>query len=166
MAPYIARTLVLALRPLDDVVLFVQMQINDPDTVEQVARCHSTHEAASIKNRTILRTDITTFGENTGIIDLQFEDLQFEIDQEGVARPGRQTQVWQRFPDGWRLVSEHVSLAPLSSAMTAAAQIQLPIATEYLEAVDADLERVAAIARFLMAFPLDQNVQAAPRFLP
>lgn len=49
---------------------------------------------------------------------------------------------------------------------SAAALIDLPLHPEIRSAVVADLERIAAIADFLMAFPLEQSVESAPVFRP
>jgi hypothetical protein len=53
--------------------------------------------------RTISRIDIVTFGTNYGSVTLEFE--------RGKVR-GRQSQVWVRFDEGWRIVAAHVSLLP------------------------------------------------------
>lgn len=55
--------------------------------------------------RTIQRLDIVTFGRDYGSITLEFERT---VDSRTVL--GRQSQVWVRFPEGWRIVSAHVSL--------------------------------------------------------
>jgi hypothetical protein len=57
--------------------------------------------------RTIQRLDIVTFGRDFGSIAVEFER---EIDTRIVR--GRQSQVWVRFSDGWRIVSAHVSMLP------------------------------------------------------
>ena len=53
-------------------------------------------------SRLLGHTLITTFGEDTAVATTEF------------TRPhqasGRQTQVWGRFPEGWRIVSAHISL--------------------------------------------------------
>lgn len=58
--------------------------------------------------RTVKRLDIVTFGKDYGSITLEFERLA------GDARMirGRQSQVWVRFEEGWRIVAAHVSLLP------------------------------------------------------
>jgi hypothetical protein len=86
----------------------------------------------------------------------------------GVERHGRQTQFWIRFPEGWKIVSAHVSLlpAPPSYLEAASAQIGLSIDGKERQAVKEDLNRIAAIAGFLMQFPLSQDVEAAPVFQP
>ena len=48
----------------------------------------------------------------------------------------------------------------------AAKQIALPIPEEDLALVNDDMARISAIAAFLMEFPLDQDVEAAPVFVP
>jgi hypothetical protein len=57
--------------------------------------------------RTITRLDIATFGRDFGSITLEFE----RTSPSGITR-GRQSQVWVRFPEGWRIVQAHVSLLP------------------------------------------------------
>jgi hypothetical protein len=53
--------------------------------------------------RDILRTQITTYGE-------AFATTHIEFRRVGSERTGRQTQTWMKTPDGWRVVSAHVSL--------------------------------------------------------
>ena len=53
--------------------------------------------------REVLRTQITTFGE-------RFATTHIEFRRVGSERIGRQTQSWIRLPEGWRVVSAHVSL--------------------------------------------------------
>ena len=57
--------------------------------------------------RTITRFDIVSFGRDFASITLEFE----RSTNSGVVR-GRQSQVWVRLPEGWRIVSAHVSLLP------------------------------------------------------
>ena len=57
--------------------------------------------------RTIKRLDIVTFGCDFGSITLEFIR---EIDGRSVQ--GRQSQVWVRLTEGWRIVSAHVSILP------------------------------------------------------
>ena len=51
--------------------------------------------------RKILRLDVVTFGTDCGSVTLEFERD---------ARKGRQSQVWVKFAEGWRIVAAHVSL--------------------------------------------------------
>ena len=55
--------------------------------------------------RTITRLDVVTFGKESGSVTLEFERRAGDT----VVR-GRQSQVWVRFPEGWRIVAAHVSL--------------------------------------------------------
>jgi hypothetical protein len=57
--------------------------------------------------RTVTRLDIATFDRDFASITLEFE----RSTDSGVVR-GRQSQVWVRLPEGWRIVSAHVSLLP------------------------------------------------------
>lgn len=60
---------------------------------------------ASNLARTITRLDIVSFGRDFASITLEFE----RSGDTGMLR-GRQSQVWVRLPEGWRIVSAHVSL--------------------------------------------------------
>lgn len=57
--------------------------------------------------RSIRRLNIVTFGRDFGSITLEFERTV-----DGKLVRGRQSQVWVRFREGWRIVSAHVSLIP------------------------------------------------------
>jgi hypothetical protein len=60
--------------------------------------------------RTIHRLSIVTFGRDYGSIT-----LEFGRSMNGQVAMGRQSQVWVRFPEGWRIVSAHVSMLPAGS---------------------------------------------------
>lgn len=53
--------------------------------------------------RELLRTVITTYGND-------FATASVEFRRHGSDRTGRQSQTWMRTPEGWRVVSAHVSL--------------------------------------------------------
>jgi hypothetical protein len=55
--------------------------------------------------RTLGKTVITTFGR-----DLATANTEFQRVESG--RRGRQSQTWARMPEGWRVVSAHVSFLP------------------------------------------------------
>jgi hypothetical protein len=57
--------------------------------------------------RRIVRLEIVTFGRDYGSVTLEFE-------RDGTAGvvQGRQSQVWVRLDEGWRIVSAHVSVLP------------------------------------------------------
>jgi hypothetical protein len=73
---------------------------------EELAAFRKGRPAANLA-RTVTRLDVVSFGRDFGSITLEFERAA----AEGVVR-GRQSQVWVRFADGWRIVSAHVSLLP------------------------------------------------------
>ena len=58
--------------------------------------------------RTVKRLDIVAFGTDYGSITLEFE----RATPDGRLIRGRQSQVWARMPEGWRIVAAHVSLLP------------------------------------------------------
>ena len=53
--------------------------------------------------RVLMRTVITTYGRD-------FATANTEYQRDGHAKPGRETKTLLRTPDGWRVVSAHVSL--------------------------------------------------------
>ena len=53
--------------------------------------------------RALGRVAIATYGRD-------FATANAEFFREGSTRRGRQSQAWVRFPDGWKVVSAHVSL--------------------------------------------------------
>ncbi|MDX2240419.1 MAG: oxalurate catabolism protein HpxZ [Leptolyngbyaceae cyanobacterium bins.302] len=57
--------------------------------------------------RTISNLKVVTFGEDTASVTLEFERTT-----KGVLRRGRQSQLWRKLPEGWKIVSAHVSLLP------------------------------------------------------
>ena len=58
--------------------------------------------------RTVKRLDIVAFATDYGSITLEFERTA----SDGRLVRGRQSQVWVRMPEGWRIVAAHVSLLP------------------------------------------------------
>jgi hypothetical protein len=52
--------------------------------------------------RTLANTVITTFGRD-------FATANTEFRRTGEPRLGRQSQTWARLPEGWRVVSAHIS---------------------------------------------------------
>lgn len=54
--------------------------------------------------RTLARTQITTYGRDTAIAMTLFTRAS------APGKIGRQSQTWMRFPEGWRVVAAHVSL--------------------------------------------------------
>jgi hypothetical protein len=58
--------------------------------------------------RTLRNTVITTFGRDFAVANT-------ESTRPGTPAIGRQSQTWVRFPEGWRIVSAHVSDEPAAS---------------------------------------------------
>lgn len=61
--------------------------------------------------RRVVRMDVVTFGKDFGSVTLEFE----RETPKGLVR-GRQSQVWVRFAEGWKIVAAHVSLLPEKTA--------------------------------------------------
>jgi hypothetical protein len=55
--------------------------------------------------RRVTRLEIVTFGRDFGSVT-----LEFERDTPAKTLRGRQSQVWVRLDEGWRIVAAHVSL--------------------------------------------------------
>lgn len=55
--------------------------------------------------RTVLRTSVTTFGRDFAVTNSESKRSSF-------LGTGRQSQTWVRMPEGWRIVSAHVSDRP------------------------------------------------------
>jgi hypothetical protein len=72
----------------------------------ELAAFRKSRPAANLA-RTITRFDIVTFGRDFASITLEFE----RVGPAATVR-GRQSQVWVRLPEGWRIVQAHVSLLP------------------------------------------------------
>lgn len=74
-----------------------------PDELEAFRKARPAANLA----RTVTRQEIVTFGRDYGSITIEFERGSGET----LVR-GRQSQVWVRFAEGWRIVQAHVSLLP------------------------------------------------------
>jgi hypothetical protein len=73
---------------------------------EELAAFRKGRSAANLV-RTITRLDVVSFGLDFASITLEFE----RSSASGTVR-GRQSQIWVRLPEGWRIVSAHISLLP------------------------------------------------------
>jgi 1-carboxybiuret hydrolase subunit AtzH-like protein len=74
-----------------------------PDELEAFRRARPAVNLA----RTVKRRNIVSFGRDFATITLEFE----RVAGSKIVH-GRQSQVWVRFPQGWRIVQAHVSLLP------------------------------------------------------
>jgi ketosteroid isomerase-like protein len=118
-------------------------------------------------DRTPLRTTVLAFGADTAVTM-----YEYTVNLSGQPRHGRQTQVWIRVPDlGWRIAAAHVSNTPPAPSWPgyidqAAAALRLPIDPAFKPGVALNLERTAAIASPLLAFPLPDSLEPAHVFTP
>src|ERR1700682_474740 len=74
--------------------------------IEEIAAFRKSRPSANLA-RNVRRLDIVTFGRDTGTITLEFERTM-----NGKTVSGRQSQIWVRLPEGWRIVAAHVSILP------------------------------------------------------
>jgi hypothetical protein len=74
--------------------------------IDEIAAFRKGRSPANLA-RTVRRLDIVTFGRDHASITLEFERTV-----EGRAIRGRQSQMWVRLPEGWRIVAAHVSTLP------------------------------------------------------
>ena len=72
--------------------------------IDEIEAFRKGREPANLA-RTVRRLDIVTFGRDFGSVTLEFERT---LNEKTIS--GRQSQVWVRFPEGWRIVSAHVSV--------------------------------------------------------
>jgi len=72
--------------------------------VDEIEAFRKSRPAVNLARR-VVRLGIVSFGKDFGSITLEFErDMP-----AGLVR-GRQSQVWVRLDEGWRIVSAHVSM--------------------------------------------------------
>jgi Protein of unknown function (DUF3225)/Protein of unknown function (DUF4089) len=112
-------------------------------------------------NRKIFNVKIITFGDDCGVVT-----LEFSRGQSTDIPKGRQSQVWRKFPEGWKIVSAHVSLMYESYADQAAGLLGVNIPPKNREAVMQNIERTARIAAPLFDTPITGETPSAPRFEP
>lgn len=69
---------------------------------DEIKAFRASRPAAGLE-REIFNTVITTYGRDFGTANTEFR-------RAGSTKTGRQSQTWMRTPEGWRVVSAHVSL--------------------------------------------------------
>jgi len=99
----------------NDTVVLDELFWNSQFTLRYgIAECLYGHEAiarfrvgakAIDMRRDLLRTEITTYGRDFGSANVEFRRI-------GAALTGRQSHVWLRTDDGWKIAAAHVSLMP------------------------------------------------------
>jgi len=72
--------------------------------IDEIEAFRKSRPAVNLARRAV-RLEIMTFGKDFGSITLEFE----RDGATGIVR-GRQSQVWVRLSEGWRIVSAHVSV--------------------------------------------------------
>jgi Protein of unknown function (DUF3225)/Protein of unknown function (DUF4089) len=111
--------------------------------------------------REVFNLRIVTIGSTNATVTLEFNRMA-----NGVPRHGRQSQVWVKFSEGWKIVSAHVSFTPTSYMESAASLIGLQIPAEYADGVRQNIERSAQIAAPLLGFSLSEQTESAQVFQP
>lgn len=69
----------------------------------EAIRAFRASRAGGSPDRSLLKVVITTFGSDFATVNAEFQHV-------GSPAPGRQSQTWVRFVEGWRIVSAHISL--------------------------------------------------------
>ncbi len=59
-------------------------------------------------DREMFNLKVVAFDADTASVTLEFRRAIASVD-----RQGRQSQMWRKFPDGWKIVSAHVSYLPV-----------------------------------------------------
>jgi hypothetical protein len=108
-------------------------------------------------DRKMFNVQIVTFGADCAVVTLEFQRGEHH---------GRQSQVWRKFPEGWKVVSAHVSLMYEIYAEQSAAFIGLPVPQQNRNSVAQNVDRAARIAAPVLAFELTDQIQSAARFEP
>jgi len=126
----------------------------------QIAEFRKNRPAIDL-SREVSNLKIVTFGTDSAIVTLEFSRTT-----RGVRRNGRQSQVWRRFDDGWKIVSAHVSLEPVPYIDLVAPLLGLSIPREYRQGVERNLENVGKIVQPLMDLKLGDSVEPAAVFEP
>jgi len=70
---------------------------------DEIAAFRQARDASDIA-RDLTRVDILVLTDDIGVAHAEYR-------RRISGRRGAQSQVWRRFPEGWRIVSAHVSLA-------------------------------------------------------
>lgn len=71
--------------------------------IEEIRQFRNARAGGS-PQRKVIRRSVTTFGS-------QFAATNIEFIREDSTAIGRQSQSWAKFPEGWKVVSAHVSLS-------------------------------------------------------
>jgi len=69
----------------------------------EAIKAFRTNRIGGSPQRNLLKVVITTFGSDFATVNAEFQRI-------GAPAPGRQSQTWVRFGEGWRVVSAHISM--------------------------------------------------------
>lgn len=97
----------------NDVAVLGELFWNDPRVLrygpaenlygyDQIAGFRAARSPLNLE-RTIVRKVITTFG-------MEFATANVEFQRPPATATGRQSQVWAKMPDGWKVVAAHISM--------------------------------------------------------
>jgi ketosteroid isomerase-like protein len=111
--------------------------------------------------RKVSNLKILTFGQDCAVVTLEYARTA-----PGIHPLGRQSQVWRKFDEGWKIVSAHVSVVPQPYIDLAGPMLGMGVPPEFRAGVQRNIERSAVIAKPLLDFALDDSVEAAPVFEP
>ncbi len=103
----------------NDVAVLDELFWNSPHTIrygatenlygyDAIAAFRQARSSAGLE-RTLSHTVITTYGRDFATVNTEFR-------RQTSTQLGRQSQTWMRTPEGWRVVSAHVSLIASPSA--------------------------------------------------
>ncbi len=112
-------------------------------------------------DREVLNLKIVTFGEETGMVTLEFQP---RASYRG--RRGRQSQCWRKFTTGWKIVSAHVSVVAEEYSDQAGKLAALPIPSDLKKGVDLNIQRAAVIAQPLLELAFEPSLETATVFEP
>jgi len=127
---------------------------------EQIGEFRKNRSPVDLR-REVSNLRIVTFDDDCAIVT-----LEFLRNTQGIPRAGRQSQVWRKLDEGWKIVSAHVSFMAESYIHQAAAYIGLPIPSQYRDGVRLNLERSAMIARPMLEYALNDDTESAAVFEP
>ena len=127
---------------------------------EEILAFRKTRPAVDLA-RKMFNTKVVTFGGDCAIVTIEFLRAI-----GGIRRHGRQSQIWRKFPEGWKVVSAHVSLVPEFYMEHAAEQVGLPIPDDLRNGVRQNLERAKLIAKPLLDISMAADIETAPVFEP
>ncbi|MEB3336844.1 MAG: AtzH-like domain-containing protein [Leptolyngbyaceae bacterium] len=71
---------------------------------EQISQFRQSQASTLQPQREVFNFKIVAFDAHTAILTLEFREWR-----DGTSLQGRRSQTWYKFPEGWKIVSAHVS---------------------------------------------------------